>query len=58
MTCKALTLDSRDQITEAEAMELDTEEQSNVRRSTRSRKGRKQNAFDCCLYDDYDNYDN
>ena len=34
---QAFTLNSRDQITEVESRELDLEEQTNVRRSTRSR---------------------
>ena len=52
-TFQTFILNSRDQITEVES----TEEQPNVRRSTRSRKGRKQDAFDCFLYDDYHNCD-
>ena len=40
-------LNSQDQITEVESRQLDAEEQSNVRRSIRSRKGRKEDAFDC-----------
>ena len=50
----AFILNSRDQIREAKSRELDAEEQLNVRKSTRSRKGRKQDAFDCFLYDEYD----
>ena len=51
---QAIILNSQDQITEVESKELDAEEQPNVRRSTCSKKGRKQDAFDCFLYDDYD----
>ena len=47
-------LNSRDQIREAESRELDAGEQLNIRKSTSSRKGRKQDAFDCFLYDEYD----
>ena len=47
-------LNSRDQIREAESRELDAEEHLNVRKSTRSGKGSKQDAFDCFLYDEYD----
>ena len=42
---QAYILNSRDQIREAESRELDAEEQLNVRKSTRSRKGRKQDAL-------------
>ena len=52
---QAFILNSRDQIREAESRELDAEEQLNVRKPTRSKKGRKQDAFDCFLYDEYDN---
>ena len=45
---------SLDQITEVESREHDTEEQLNVRRSTRSREGGKQDIFDCFLCNDYD----
>ena len=51
---QAFILNSRDQIRQAESWELDAEEQLHVRKSTRSRKGRKQDAFDCFLYDEYD----
>ena len=51
---QAFILNSRDQIRKAESRELDAEEQLHVRKSTRSRKGRKQDAFDCFLYDEYD----
>ena len=50
---QAFILNSRDQIREAESRGLDAEEQLNVRKSTRSRKGKKQDAFDCFLYDEY-----
>ena len=56
MTCQAFILNSRDQITEVESRELDPEKQLNVRRSTRSRKRREQDAFDCFLDDDCDDY--
>ena len=39
-------LSSQDQITEVDFKQLDAEEQSNVRRLIRSRKGRKQDVFD------------
>ena len=48
---QAFILNSRDQIREVESGELDAEEQLNVGKSTRSREGRKQDAFDCFLYD-------
>ena len=51
---QALILNSRDQTTEVESREPNAEEQPNVSRSARSRMGRKQDAFDCFLYDDYD----
>ena len=54
---QAFILNSQDQITEVESKELDAEEQPNVRRSTRSKKGRKQDVFVCFLYYDYDDYD-
>ena len=46
---QAFILNSRDQIIEVESRELDAEEQPNFRISTRSRKGRKQDAFDCFI---------
>ena len=52
-----LNSNSQDQTTEVASRQLDAEEQPNVRRSIPSRKGRKQNAFDCFLHDDYDDYD-
>ena len=51
---QSFILNLRDEIRQAESMELDAEEQLNVRKSTRSRKGREQDAFDCFLYDEYD----
>ena len=51
---QAFILNSRDQMREAESRELDEEEQLNVRKLTRSRKGRKQDAFDYFLYDEHD----
>ena len=48
---QAFILNSRDQIREAESMELDAEEQLNAIKLTRSRNGRKQDTFDCFLYD-------
>ena len=38
---QAFTVNPQDQITEVESRKLDAEEQQNVRRSARSRKGRK-----------------
>ena len=52
----AFFLNLRDQITKGESMELDAKEQPNVRRSTRSRKGGKQDVFDSFLDDDCDDY--
>ena len=50
---QAFILNSQDQIREAESSEPDAEEQLHVRKSTRSRKGRKQDAFDCFLCDEH-----
>ena len=54
MILQAFTGNPQDQITEVESRELDAEEQQNVRRSARSRKGRKQDTLDCFPDDDYD----